>query len=251
MRFSHILITRPQHESEQLAALLAPLGIPIIVQAAQKFRELEISEEQWALLSGMGAANGSRLLLFTSTRSVDFGLPKLPACLPGTARIAAIGPATARALELAGFSTDVRPSNGYSSEALLSTLKSELMPSGSTAIILAAPGGRKKLAQGLEALGWQVHMLWVYEREPADLDREAVDEIRQAGNILSVWTSANAMNTLSQRLPPAAWYQLCRGEWLVISNRLRNLARAFGPSEIHLAPGPGNSDILTAVRGIL
>jgi uroporphyrinogen-III synthase len=251
MRFSHILITRPQRESEELAALLAPLGIPVIVQAAQKFRGLEPSAEQMESLSGLRAANGSPLLLFTSTRAVDFGLPALPGGLAGTARIAAIGPATAKALEAAGFSVDLRPASGYTSEALLSTLESELMPSGSTAIILAAPGGRKKLAQSLEALGWNVLMLWVYERHPADLDKEAVDAIRQAGKTLSVWTSANAMNTLSQRLPPAAWFQVCQGEWVVISKRLRKLARAFGPSKIHLAPGPGNAEILCGIRAVI
>jgi hypothetical protein len=59
------------------------------------------------------------------------------------------------------------------------------------------------------------------------------------------------MKFLSQRLPPAVWFRLCQGEWLVISNRLKRLARAFGPNEIHLSPGPGNSDLFTAIRGLI
>jgi len=59
------------------------------------------------------------------------------------------------------------------------------------------------------------------------------------------------MNALSQRLPPAAWFRICRGEWLVISERLRRLARAYGPSEIHLAGGPGNVALLASIRGLL
>jgi hypothetical protein len=72
-----------------------------------------------------------------------------------------------------------------------------------------------------------------------------------ATGVLSVWTSGNAMKSLSQRLAPATWFRLCQGEWLVISDRLKRLARAYGPSEIHLSPGPTNGDIFTAIRGLI
>ena len=82
-------------------------------------------------------------------------------------------------------------------------------------------------------------------------DYAALDRLERANGILSVWTSANAMNALSQRLPPATWFRVCQGDWLVISDRLRRLARAYGPPRIHLAGGPGNDAIVTAVRALL
>ena len=59
------------------------------------------------------------------------------------------------------------------------------------------------------------------------------------------------MKALSQRLPPASWFRICQGEWLVISDRLQRLARAYGPANVHLAGGPGNPAILAAIRSLL
>jgi uroporphyrinogen-III synthase len=137
---------------------------------------------------------------------------------------------------------------------LLQTLaedSSGFISPGRFALILAAPGGRMKLKKGLSELGWMAQMLMVYRRENAVLDKQEVDRLKEAAGILSVWTSANAMKSLSQRLPPATWFRLCQGEWLVISDRLKRLARAYGPKEIHLSPGPGNSDLFTSIRGLV
>jgi hypothetical protein len=59
------------------------------------------------------------------------------------------------------------------------------------------------------------------------------------------------MKALSHRLSPAAWFRVCQGEWLVISDRLERLARAFGPAGIHLAQGPGNAAIASAIRNMV
>ena len=117
--------------------------------------------------------------------------------------------------------------------------------------MLAAPGGRTVLLEGLVELGWRAKMLMVYRSEPARLDFAELALLDEADGVLSVWTSGNAMNALSQRLPPAFWFRLCQGEWLVISERLLRLARAFGPTRVHLAPGPGNGAIIAAIRGLL
>jgi len=74
--------------------------------------------------------------------------------------------------------------------------------------------------------------------------------LQDASGVLSIWTSGNAMKALSQRLPPATWFQLCQGDWLVISERLKRLARAYGPARIHVASGPGNADLLSSIRGL-
>jgi hypothetical protein len=96
-----------------------------------------------------------------------------------------------------------------------------------------------------------VETLMVYSRDNADLDKQALARLSEAEGIFSVWTSGNAMKALSQRLPPATWFQICQGEWLVISERLKRLARAYGPTQIHLSPGPSNSDILGGIRAAM
>ena len=252
MGFSHALITRPQPQGDELAALLAPMGIECVVQPAFEYLPVDASAGQPDACAALRSAGPGDLVLFTSPRAVAHGLPQIPATCLGRARVGAIGPATARALQAAGVRVSLRAATGYTSEALLETLSDEPAPAaGSSAFIVAAPGGRSALAEALEAQGRAVHTLMVYRAEPATIDRAALGRLERADGILSVWTSANAMNALSQRLPPATWFRVCQGDWLVISDRLRRLARAYGPPRIHLAGGPGNDAILTAVRALL
>jgi uroporphyrinogen-III synthase len=191
------------------------------------------------------------LLLFTSPRSVKYGLPQVSSAVRSRARVAAIGPSTAKALNAAGVRVDTLPGRGFTSEDLLETLASDTIQQGlRKAFILTAPGGRKKLAKGLGKLGWDTRILMVYRSDPEPLNREGLDSLHDAKGILSVWTSANAIKALSQRVPPKAWFRICEGEWLVISDRLKRLARAYGPSEVHLSSAPDNMAIFSAIRNL-
>jgi uroporphyrinogen-III synthase len=254
VKYSHVFITRPQPESEELSALLTPLGLQCVIQPAFTYAPLAAKALQKELFAELDQAGSEALLIFTSPRAVTHGLSQLPDGLLFQARVTAIGPATAKALEAAGIRVDVRPRKGYTSEALLETLDDDsfLQPSvRARALIIAAPGGRRKLFEGLKSRGWKPDMVMVYESAPAKLDKHGLKSLQGATGLLCVWTSANAMKALSQRLPPAAWFRLCQGEWLVISERLRRLARAYGPARIHLSQGPGNTDLLSAIRGLV
>jgi uroporphyrinogen-III synthase len=254
MTFSHVFITRPRQASEELADLLSPLGLHPVIQPAFVYFPVDPRASQAVEVAELEASGQSDLVIFTSPRAVVHGIAQLS---PGSfqrARVGAIGPATSRALAAAGIRVGLVPAGGYTSEDLLETLSAEGRPLGDMrrrAFIIAAPGGRKKLRQGLEELGWQCRSIMVYRPEPAELDKEALAGLKSASGLLSVWTSANAMKALSQRLPPAIWFQICQGEWLVISERLRRLARAYGPRQIHLAAGPGNPSLLSSIRSLL
>jgi uroporphyrinogen-III synthase len=252
--FSHVFITRPQREAEELAAMLTPLGLQSVVQPAFDYVALEARTEDPETYAELEAATAGDLVVFTSPRAVTHGLAQMPRDLLLQLRVAAIGPATASALAAAGFRVDVAARDGFTSEALLEALAKEMDSTPGRpgrAFVLAAPGGRQALLEGLQAQGWTAKMLLVYRSEPVALDRAALAALDEAAGVLSIWTSGNAMNALSQRLPPAAWFRLCQGEWLVISERLKRLARAYGPSRIHLASGPGNGAILSAIRNLL
>lgn len=230
--------------------MLRPLGLEPVLLPAFDHPAVDARSEQPACLDSLDNAGPADLVLFTSPRAVAHGLRQvLPASL-ARARVAAIGPATAAALSEAGVRVDVRPASGFTSEALLGTLSAGpgLVQNTPKAFILAAPGGRKKLLKGLKKLGWNSQLLHVYRSEPAVLDKEQLKRLGGADGLLTVWTSANAMKSLSQRLPPAAWFKVCQGEWVVISKRLQRLARAYGPGKIHLAAGPDNASIVSAVR---
>ena len=234
--------------------MLAPLGLQVVVQSAFDFRQRDVASDQPELLADLEGDNTPRLLIFTSPRAVRFGLAQLPHELIKKQKIAAIGPSTANALSAAGVFVNVRPASGFTSEALLDSLEKDssgfISPQKSV-VILAAPGGRTKMEDGLAELDWTVQTLMVYSRENSELDKQALESLKGARNILSVWTSGNAIKALSQRLQPATWFQICGGEWLVISGRLKRLARAYGPTQVHLSPGPTNSELFRAIRATM
>jgi uroporphyrinogen-III synthase len=253
MNFTHVFISRPRKEAQELAAMLVPLGLEAVVQPAFSFFSLDARASQPEIFDEMDMAGPDGLLVFTSPRSVAHGLSQLPDNVLFQARVAAIGPATAKALGNAGIRVNVTPRKGYTSEALLEFIADENSVSTAVrpfAFIIAAPGGRQKLFEGLKARNWRARVVMVYKPEPAELDKQMLNSLLDASGVLSVWTSANAMKALSQRLPPASWFQLCQGDWLVISERLKRLARAYGPEHIHLAPGPGNADLISAIRNL-
>lgn len=248
-RWSDVLLSRPLAQSEQLAGLLDDLGLSPIVLPAFDYPGVDARSEQPGDFDRLASANAQDLVVFTSPRAVDHGLAQIPADSLARARVGAIGPTTAAALADAGVRVSITPRSGYTSEALLDTLNTA--PARSAAFIIAAPGGRTRLASGLTELGWKTALISVYRAEPAPLAREQIDRIRAAKSLLSVWTSANTIKSLSQRLPTAAWFKVCQGEWLVISERLQRLARAYGPARVHLAGGPDNASIVAALRGLL
>ena len=249
---SHVLLTRPLPESEALAGLLAPLGLEPVILPAFDYRGQTLAEAQPDDFDLLDRATEADLIIFTSPRAVAHGLPQLPPAALGRAQVCAIGPATARELARAGIRARVAPAGGYTSEALLESLAPGPGPgSRARAFIVAAPGGREKLAHGLGGLGWRVHMLWAYRAEPASLPASELERLGHARLVLSVWTSGNTLKALSQRLPTAAWFRVCQGPWVVISERLERLARAYGPPRIERARGPDNVAIVAAVRALL
>ena len=250
-KFSHVLITRPRTEAEELAGMLKPLNIEGIVLPAYDFLACDVFPDQVSVMQNAARDQSSHLIVFTSPRAVQYGIRQVPAELLKQSRIAAMGPSTAQIIEEAGLTVSLHSEKAYATEGLLGALQLEGRVSATEprhAFILAAPGGRTRLKEGLAALGYKAHMLMVYERRPSELPGDSVAEIGNANSLLSVWTSANTMNSLAQRLPASTWLRMCHGEWLVISDRLRRLARAFSPGRIHLSAGPSNNEILNAIR---
>jgi uroporphyrinogen-III synthase len=180
----------------------------------------------------------SRLAVFASTRAVEFGLRQLPAGFLVDVQLAAIGPATANALDRAGYTVSVVPENGFTSEALLS--QPALSRDPGDAVIFTAPGGRVKLRDGLEKLGWDVRMAFVYRRVELDVPDDLARQLEQAGGVISVWTSASAIRLLAEKLPKAAWKKICDGVCVTISLRLKVSLEASGARSVYVTDGPGN-----------
>jgi uroporphyrinogen-III synthase len=247
--FDCLLITRPQAEAEDLAARLSLLDIDVVLQPAHEFSRADISTAELEGIASAAATVPQPLLVFTSTRAVQFALQQLPLPLLQSCRLAAIGQATAAALQDAGLEEVLLPESGYRSEDLLQTLDAKNV-AAQQAWIVAAAGGRQALLEGLRQRGLDARMLLVYRRQPAPVPEGNQQALQQSRKVLSVWTSADAMQQLSRGLSPAAWRQVCAGEWLVISQRLARSAEALCATVVHQAAGPGNTELAAAIREI-
>jgi uroporphyrinogen-III synthase len=251
--FDCLLITRPQPEAEDLARRLAIPGLEIVLQPAHQFCPVEIGAAELQALQAATEKAATPLLVFTSTRAVNFALRQLPMALLGRCRLAAIGSATARALQQAGQQEVIQPAAGYRSEDLLHTLdelaKGWAVPA-KDAWIVAAAGGRKALLEGLHQRGLSTRMLLVYRRQAAAVTPDSQRLLQQCRRILSVWTSADAMQQLSRGLSGPAWSRVCAGEWLVTSGRLADIAAGFQPAAMHQSAGPGNAELAASIEQI-
>ena len=238
--------------------MLAAMPAEIIILPAHTFLAVKLLPDQLGQLQAASAKPEPMLLIFTSPRAVEFGLSQIPMEVVRGARVAAIGRSTSALLEQAGIAVSIQPRQGYTSEDLIRELAQRPPVNTAkepvTAFILAAPGGRTLIKESLQSIGYSVQMLIVYESKPAELDLAAASAIEraieQAQRILSLWTSASAMTALSERLPAHCWRKLCEGEWLVISERLAQLARSWNPAKIHTTRGPANEDIAAAVQAL-
>jgi len=188
----------------------------------------------------------ARLAVFTSPRAVRFGLACVDAGVLDETQIAAIGPATTAALEAAGVGVDLQAGRPYSTETLFAVPDFPAVPG--QALIFAAPGGRQALREGLEGRGWKVHQAWVYERLALEPGPEAVAAIREAARVLSVWTSAAAMEWLLKRLPEEDSARVLAGVFIVASERLAVLANQLGASGVHVAAGADNANLFEAIE---
>jgi len=251
--FDCLLVTRPQPEAADLAGRLNIPGLRVVLQPAFEFSQAAIDPAALEALQAEAEKAPAPLLVFTSTRAVHFALQQLSVALLSRCQLAAIGSATAAALQQAGLPNLIQPLTGYRSEDLLQTLdklasERELQASG--AWIVAAAGGREALLEGLQQRGLDSRMLLVYRRQAAATTPECRQKLQQSHRVLSVWTSAGAMQQLSSELEGPVWNRVCAGEWLVVSDRLAGIAANYHPAAMHLSAGPGNVELAAAIEQI-
>ena len=246
---ARILVTRPAHQSKNLCAIIAAKkGIPI------PFPTLEISPILLDINDVTRSLNQADGFIFTSANAVTLYCSQLD-----DAKIAqlqtkccmAIGKATARALTTIGVSVDLMPEQGYNSEALLDLLANQkTMPKHIT--IVRGENGRETLAESLTASGIFVDYLNVYRRVIPTIDcRELVQLIMQKQLTIITATSGDAIQNLMTMLPLAQHDMVKQLPLVVISERIKDIAKSLGFQWISIATQPSDDAILKAVTTII
>ena len=236
-----VLVTRPARQAEPLCrAIEAAGGRPI------RFPVLEIRDPPDAAAAHALLADAAQfdLLLFVSANAVERATPWLPVRVD--AKIAAVGEATARALEAAGLAPSLVPAGRFDSEGLLA-LPALQAVAGWRVLIVRGTGGRTLLADTLAARGATVRHAEVYRRALPDVDPAPLLRDWERRVHLVVATSNDVLDNLLALLGEAGACKALATPLVVVSERMATHARSAGFGCVVVADGAGDAAIVDAL----
>lgn len=241
-----ILITRPVARAARLAALVREAGgEPVLFPTLQI---LSTSNESH-LLKHDNKVNiiEADVLVFVSPTAVEYGRAVLDALLPVSVKVAAVGHATARALQALGLAGVIAPADAADSEAL-AALPEMHQVKGKRILIIRGEGGRAWLADTLRARGAVVEYLECYRRVRPQVDAGPLAARIMKGEIAALTiTSREALDNLLAMLPENVRAPLLALPMFVVHPRLAAHARALGAHGIHVA-GAGDDAMIAELQ---
>lgn len=194
-----VLITRTRRQASTLARLLADEGaIPVELPSI----EIEPIEDREAVDAAIETlrSGGYAWCGFTSANAVELFFEHLAERVLdsrafASAKIAAIGPATARALEERGLRPDVVPTE-YVAEAVVEAMRPLVSP-GDRVLLPRAESARAELVSGLEGFGATVDEVPIYRAAvPSEASPEVLAELREGRIDVVTFTSSSTVRNL-------------------------------------------------------
>lgn len=249
LKQAKILVTRPAHQAEKLCHLIKanngePICLPTIEIMPLSLEKFEVEQ----------ALTNTDWLIFTSANAVrcycslldDVKMQELK-----TKSCFTIGQATAKALISQGLNVDLTPSDGYNSEALLDLLALHDV-SQKDILIVRGENGRETLSEILKKRGAKVSYQNVYKREIPKIDCTEISQLiaQKQLNFITI-TSGEAVENLVKMLPKMQHDLLKKIPLIVVSERIRNIAKDLGFENIALAQMPSDDAILKTITTII
>lgn len=234
-----VLVTRPRGQGLGLCEGITRLGGEAI-----DFPALDIEP----LLDVMAPAGHYDLVLFLSANAVRHGTTLTRDLVQAVnTRVAALGHASAAALEAAGITVHVVPESGSRSEDFLAhpALQIPLQ----RVLLVRGVGGRELLAETFISAGTQVDVLEVYHRRPALHTAAEVAVLeqrwREQGIHVVTATSVDTLQALAQILSADGTRLLRNTPLLTVSERVRAAAVRLGLNgECLIAPRAEDTALL-------
>ena len=176
-----VVVTRPRGQAAGLAALLEARGADVLLAPVIEIVPAGLTPEVSAAIDGLA---GYDVVIFTSANGVEAFCDRLrerdlgPEALAGC-ELAAIGPATAAALEARGLFPSLVP-DSYVAEGLLAALETRARRlAGARVLLPRAREARSVLPDTLRELGAAVDVVALYDTTPArflDVPRERLEQ---------------------------------------------------------------------------
>ncbi|HEX7374208.1 MAG TPA: uroporphyrinogen-III synthase [Steroidobacteraceae bacterium] len=195
-----LVVARPQRQAGPFIAQATSAGAHCIALPAIEIETLKLRATDRERL----APDEHDWVIYTSANAVEASLAQLPP--PGRCRVAAVGRATARALEAHGVVVHALPEGRSDTEGLLA-LPVFASVRGRRILIVRGVGGRQLLREQLQARGAVVNVAEVYRRGAARADPAALAALTSAlaaatSRVVVVVTSVEVLDGLLGLLPP-------------------------------------------------
>lgn len=198
-----VVVTRSREQASDLVRLLEDEGAccfefpaieiaPLADDAPVRRAARELSSHDWVIFT---SANGVEA--FFAAMAAE----GLDARAFGTAKVGAIGPATAAALTARGIRADFLPER-FVAESVVEGLLARGV-AGKSVLIPRAEKAREVLPEKLAEAGATVTVLPVYATRPVDQDPEEILAAMRAGDIRYVtFTSSSTVDNFFAKIPP-------------------------------------------------
>jgi uroporphyrinogen-III synthase len=246
-----VLLTRPEGSGAALIERLAALGArasarPTIAfvppsDAGPARRAVErLHGYDWIVFS---SANGVRFFSELTTRA---GRPVREV----RARIAAIGPATARALAERGLQAEIIATESHS-EGLASVLAGKVR-AGERALLVRPEQARLVVPEALSGLGVEVDAVAFYRTVAAPGIEEVAEQLCGGAYDLVVFTSPSTLGQLVAATPSRAEILRALGETAIVAigEVTAGAVRAAGLTVAAVARRPSDDGIVEAVLAV-
>jgi uroporphyrinogen-III synthase len=186
-------------------------------------------------------------MIFVSRNAVEQSLPLLPeGRLPAEPGLAAVGAATARALEDAGRAPDLVPAGRFDTESLLALPELHELR-GRRVLIVRGMGGRALLRDTLAERGADVAYAEVYRRAMPDTDPLPLVARWQRDIQLVTATSGEILDNLLTLLGETGRGLLLATPLVVVSERTARVAGRLGFKRVELAERAADDAIVSAL----
>jgi uroporphyrinogen III methyltransferase / synthase len=199
-----IVITRARRESVALAETLIDLGAEAIVAPMLEMHPpldpnaldaeiAEIAKIDWIVFTSVAGVR----YFFDALDRFGWDARALASCL-----VAAVGPATASALQARGIRPDLIPDR-YETAALLEMFSTRDRVKGKRFLLPRSCLASPDLAEGLRRAGAQVREVAAYQALTGPpLDADLLDRLEQGGIDLVLFTSPSTLRHFIEAIPP-------------------------------------------------
>lgn len=243
-----VVVTRPSHQAINLSNSIEsegghPIPFPVI--------EITAPSQTASAEHFIKNLDQYQLAIFISSNAVNRGLAMVNAQghWPKALSVAAVGKATASALQAAGFESVLVPRERFDSEALIKLTALQDV-AGQHIVIFRGEGGRAALGDGLRQRGAKVDYLECYRRVRPQIDPSILHKHwhnRQL-DIITV-TSAEGLRNLYDMVAPDDRQHLLATPLVVCHPRLVPVAHKLGwQAAILVAKNSDDDGLVEAIQ---